>query len=143
MQRLPFLLERSVSSLCQSCWNCYRTPGGGIPSRQKSSEHSAHSRPAGSRSTLPVRISRRGSPDVLADCLSRPARHSQTRTLADPKIQNNHVLFRLFIELCRLVCTILKHIRDRNALRYVHFIRRKHKKLLVTISYSVWLFQIN
>lgn len=82
-----------MSSWSQSCWNCYRTPGGGSPSRLQSSEHSAHFRPADSRSTLPVRISRHGSPDGPADRLSRPVRRSQTRTLADPKQQNIFVHF--------------------------------------------------
>lgn len=86
-QRLPFLQEQIVSSQCQSCWNCCRTPEGGSPSRQQSSEHSAHFRPAGSHSKLPARIPRHESPGDLADHLSRPLHHIQTRTLVDPKQQ--------------------------------------------------------
>jgi hypothetical protein len=98
---------------------------GGSPSRQQSSEHSAHFHPAGSHSTLPMRISRHGSPGGLADRLSRPVRRSQTRTSADPKRQNNHAHFRLSVDLRGLFDKILKPMWDRNSLCHVHFIRRK------------------
>lgn len=76
---------------------------GDNPSHRQSSEHSVHSHLAGSRSTVPVRISHHEFPGDLAGRLSHLLRRIQIRIWADPEQQTHNVtlqLYRVTVQQC-------------------------------------------